>query len=212
MLQLDVSRLGRAGAHVLALGAHPDDIEIGAGGALLRLRALLPQATFRWLVLSGTPQRHAEAREAAEAFGADHVELRAFPDAQLPAHAEAVKQELRLVADGAGQPDLVIAPWRHDRHQDHRLLGELVWQVFRGSAVWCYEVPKWEGDLATPNLYVTLDDAVVDHKLALLQRCFPSQRGKDWFDADVFRGLLRLRGVECRARWAEGFHADKVVV
>jgi LmbE family N-acetylglucosaminyl deacetylase len=199
---------------VLAIGAHPDDIEIAAGGTLLTLAERQPLMRVRYVVLTGEPQRHAEARGAARAFtpNADlTVELHDLPDGRLPAVYGQVKEALEDVARSF-RPDVVLAPSPRDAHQDHRIVGELVPTAFRNHVVLNYEIPKWDGDLGRTNVYVPLSDEVARQKIELLDKCFPSQRARDWWDEETFLGLARLRGVECRARYAEAFTCTKLVV
>jgi LmbE family N-acetylglucosaminyl deacetylase len=196
---------------VLAIGAHPDDIEIGAGGALLTLSEGRSPLHVRYVVLTGTPERHVEARNAAAAFlpGADvAVDLHELPEGRLPAVWEWVKNTLETVA-AAGIPDLIIGPSRTDAHQDHRTIAEILPTVFRRSLSIEYEVPKWDGDLDRRSLYVPLSADTMHRKIELLHKCFPSQRFRDWWDDEVFSGLARLRGMECRAPYAEAFHSSK---
>jgi LmbE family N-acetylglucosaminyl deacetylase len=199
---------------LLALGAHADDIEIAAGGTILRLGARPEGLEARWVVLSADDERAAEAGAAAAAFapGAD-VRLGGLRDAWFPADFGAAKGTLLSAIDGF-QPDIVLAPALHDRHQDHRLLAELTWQVLRSHAIWEYEIPKYEGDLRDPNLFVHLPSAIAHRKVDLLLSCFPSQASREWFDREVFLGLMRLRGLEARAPdgYAEAFHARKITV
>jgi LmbE family N-acetylglucosaminyl deacetylase len=195
---------------LLAVGAHPDDIEIGCGGTLLRLAAAR-DLVAHVAVLTGTPERQAEAQAAARRFlaGAElHLHLSDLPDGRLPAHWGSVKQWLEELARTV-RPDLVLAPRREDAHQDHRLLAEVVPTVWRDSLVLHYEIPKWDGDLRPVTHYVPLDDAVARRKVDLLDECYPSQRGRDWWDEEMFLGLMRLRGMECRGRYAEGFAVGK---
>lgn len=193
---------------VVCLGAHPDDIEIGCGGTLLTM-AERADATVRALVLTGDPARATEAREALPRFcpGAS-VQVCGLPDGRLPAHWSTVKDKLEEFA--RREPaNIVLAPRVDDAHQDHRLLGALARTVWRDALILHYEIPKWDGDLATPSHYVALDRATAHRKIELLHRCFPSQRARDWWDDELFLGLLRLRGVETRARYAEGFYVAK---
>jgi len=199
---------------LVVIGAHPDDIEIAAGGLLLSVAAASPGLRVRYVLLSGSPERHAEARAAAAAFlpGADlSFALHSLPDGRLPAHWETVKQSLHAVADTV-QPDLVLCPWVGDAHQDHRLLGELVPTAFRSAFALQYEIPKWDGDLGRPTVYLPLVDEVARRKVELLHASFPSQKSRDWWDDEVFLGLARLRGMECRSRYAEAFHCPKLVL
>jgi LmbE family N-acetylglucosaminyl deacetylase len=201
---------------LLALGAHADDIEIGAGGTILALLRSGRVAEIDWIVLSGDAVRAAEATASAEALVGGRAESRLrvesfrerfFPyDARIKEYLDALGRDV--------SPDLVFAPHLADRHQDHRVVAELVWQTFRDHLVWEYEIAKYEGDLPTPNVYVPLDPALVQAKIDHLTRAFPSQAGRSWFDADAFRATLRLRGIECQAPsgYAEGFTARKLVV
>src|SRR5580700_8419535 len=197
---------------VLAIGAHPDDIEIGAGGLLLALAESRLRVTY--VVLTGSSERHAEARAAAAAFlpGADlTISMHDLPEGRLPAVWVAVKELLEDVARSV-TPDLIVAPSSADAHQDHRTIGELVPTVFRDSLYLAYEIPKWDGDMGRPSVYVPLSDSTARRKVELLHKCFPSQRNRDWWDDEVFLGLARLRGVECRARYAEAFHCSKSII
>ena len=197
---------------VLAIGAHPDDIEIGAGGLLLQLAARPLQA--RYVLLTGTAERQAEARAAAAAFlpGADlTVELSQLPEGRLPAAWAQVKEILEQVARSCS-PDVILAPSVGDAHQDHRTIAEIVPTVFRDQVCLSYEIPKWDGDLGRPSLYVPLSPETARRKVELLHKCYPSQHGRDWWDDEVFLGLARLRGMECRARYAEAFSCAKWVI
>ena len=197
---------------VLAIGAHPDDIEIGAGGLLLGLAESPLRA--RYVVLTGTPERRPEARNAAHSFlpGADlTVEFHDLPEGRLPAVWASVKEILEDVARSYA-PDVIIAPSSADAHQDHRTIGEIVPTVFRDQLYLAYEIPKWDGDMGRPSVYVPVPAHLMQLKLELLHKCFPSQRGRDWWDDEVFLGLARLRGMECRARYAEAFTCSKSVI
>jgi LmbE family N-acetylglucosaminyl deacetylase len=196
---------------VLCVGAHPDDVEIGCGGTLLGLTGR-PATTVTGLVLTGTPDRRKEAEAALPRFfpGAA-VRVLDLPDGRLPAHWDAVKGALEECADDL-RPTVVLAPRVDDAHQDHRLLGRLVSTVWRDALVLHYEIPKWDGDSRSPNVYVRLTDDDARRKVELLHECFPSQAGRDWWDDEVFSGLLRLRGMESRNRYAEGFVAGKLLL
>jgi LmbE family N-acetylglucosaminyl deacetylase len=199
---------------VLALGAHPDDIEIGAGGTLLTLAAAQPGLRVHYLVMTGSADRQVEARNAATAFlgGADlTVELHDLPEGRLPACWERVKDLLEDVAT-ASSPDIVLAPSPQDAHQDHRTIAEIVPTVFRDQLYLAYEIPKWDGDLGRPLLYAPLSAETAQRKLELLHKCFPSQQHRDWWDDEVFLGLARLRGMECRASYAEAFTCAKALI
>ena len=197
---------------LLAIGAHPDDVEIGAGGLLLQLAAGPLQA--RYVLLTGAAERQAEARAAATAFlpGADlTVELSQLPDGRLPEAWAQVKEILEQVARSCS-PDVILAPSVGDAHQDHRTIAEIVPTVFRDQLCLSYEIPKWDGDLGRPSLYVPLSEETARRKVELLHKCYPSQHGRDWWDDEVFLSLARLRGMECRARYAEAFGCAKWVM
>jgi LmbE family N-acetylglucosaminyl deacetylase len=201
---------------LLCLGAHPDDIEIGCGGTIATLSTAFPGLRVSWVVLSGARQRADEARRRAHAFcQPPELEYIAadFRDSFFPYEGAELMQLFHELA-GRLRPDLIFTHHRHDRHQDHRVVAELTWNAFRGRTILEYEIPKWEGDLGQPNLYVPLSAEVAERKIAALLEYFPSQRDKPWFDRETFAGLLRLRGLESQSptRYAEAFHAPKLVI
>ena len=202
---------------VLAIGCHADDIEIGCGGALLTLIRSNPELEVDWIVLAAPGERAEEARRSAEAFlagaGTARVEVHDFRDGFLPyvgAEVKDVFEALKARVD----PQVVFTHTGYDFHQDHRLACELTWNTFRRHVILEYEIPKVDGDLGRPNLYVPLAADVVEQKLALLEEHFPSQSGKHWYDRETFLGLMRLRGMEAVAptRFAEAFTCRKVVL
>jgi LmbE family N-acetylglucosaminyl deacetylase len=199
---------------VLALGAHPDDIEIAAGGTLLSLAERHPGLQVRYVLMTGSPERQREARAAARAFtpGADLVlETHDLPDGRLPAVYGQVKEIMEGVARSL-RPDVILAPTTADAHQDHRTVGELVPTSFRDQLCLGYEIPKWDGDLTRPNTYFPLTDEVARRKTELLDKCYPSQAGRDWWGEETFLALARLRGMECRAHYAEAFACTKLLI
>jgi LmbE family N-acetylglucosaminyl deacetylase len=199
---------------VLVIGAHADDIEIGCGGTLLMLLECLPGIEITWVVLTGSPDRQAEARNSARAYlDTDrlHVLTPGFDDGFLPHTGRDCK--LFFESLKGFQPDLIFTHARPDLHQDHRFSNELTWNTFRDHAILEYEIPKFDGDLGQPNYFVPLSDAQAQKKVELLHTHFATQRGKHWFDPTLFFGLMRLRGMECRhAGCAEAFIARKVVI
>ena len=211
MLSLLPERLDR----MLLLGAHCDDIAIGAGGALLELCRSHPGLAVSALVLTGGGSlREEEERAALAAFcpGARlDVTVLDLPDGRVPTRWERAKlalEELRT----AGEPDLIMAPTRYDAHQDHRTLAELVPTVFRDHLVLGYEILKWDGDLRQPTAYLPLAEPVLREKVAKLHEHYGSQRDRTWFDAETFSGLARVRGVQCHARYAEAFFCSKAIL
>ncbi len=202
---------------LLCLGAHPDDIEIGAGGTVLQLARNGRLGAVNWVVFSGTPERVREGRAAAEAFltGATRptVAFHDLRDGYFPAQFAEVKDVLETIKATA-RPDLVLMPRARDAHQDHRLVAELARTTFRDHLLLEYEIAKYDGDLQPPNAYVALDEAVLARKIEIILASFGSQRGRTWFDAEAFRGLARIRGIEAGggARYAEAYHANKVLL
>jgi hypothetical protein len=196
---------------VLCLGAHPDDIEIGCGGTLLAL-AERSGTDLAALVLTGSAERAAESRAALnDLAGKVDTTVLDFPDGRLPSVWGDVKEALETHAR-AFRPDVVLAPRVDDAHQDHRLVGRLVATVWRDALALHYEIPKWDGDVGAPTHYVALTGEQARRKVELLNRHFVSQRERDWWDDELFLGLMRIRGVECRSRYAEAYFCDKVVV
>jgi len=187
---------------VLALGAHSDDIEIGAGGTILQWIAEGRKLDVTWCVLSAPGARRGEAEASAADYldGAVRSEIicAEFRDGHFPYDGAAIKAWFEGMKSRAA-PDVVLTHRRDDAHQDHREVAKLTWNTFRDHVVLEYEIPKWDGDLGQPNLHVPITEATLERKIALLDRHFGTQRGKDWFDRDTFRGLARLRGMECRA-------------
>jgi LmbE family N-acetylglucosaminyl deacetylase len=214
MLPLELTTPSARPLSVLAVGAHPDDIEIGAGGMLLSLAESRPGLQARYVVLTGTADRQLEARHAARSFlpSAElNVELLSLPEGRLPAAWDQVKDALEQVAQSCS-PDLILAPSRDDAHQDHRVIAEIMPTVFRDQLYLAYEIPKWDGDVGRPSMYFPLSPEIAQRKVELLNKCFPSQRTRDWWDEDVFLGLARLRGMECRASYAEAFTCTKSLI
>jgi LmbE family N-acetylglucosaminyl deacetylase len=200
---------------VLCLGAHGDDIEIGAGATILGLIAAGVRLEAHWCVLSAAGPRGEEARASADAFLAGAasatIETADFRDGYFPADGTRLKDWIEALA-GRVSPDVILTHHDDDRHQDHREVARLTWNAFRNHLILAYEIPKWDGDLGRPNLYMPVGERALERKIELLMTHFGSQRSKDWFDPETFRGLARLRGMECRApeRYAEAFHARKI--
>ncbi len=200
---------------VLCVGAHSDDIEIGCGGSLLQLAAS-GQASLHWAVLSAVGEREAEARNSAAQFAGSalaSLHMAEFSDGFMPYDGAAIKtffeQNLKPL-----HPDLIFTHSRNDAHQDHRLIAELTWNTFRNHLILEYEIPKYDGDLSRPGVYVPLSEQERDRKVELLLSCFSTQRAKHWFQESTFLALMRLRGMECNAPsgYAEAFHGRKLVL
>ena len=213
MLRLEIPRRPKKALRILCLGAHSDDIEIGCGGTLLHLLEG-GAVEIDWVVFSGSPVRAREARTSARRLARGSRSLRIvtkrFRDGFFPSQATRIKEEFERLKRGPS-PDVVFCPWRGDAHQDHRLLSELTGNTFRDHLVLEYEIPKYDGDLGSPNLYVPLAEETVRRKVEHLMGAFPSQAGNQWFDREAFRAILRLRGIESNSpsRFAEGFYCRK---
>jgi len=217
MLPLKIPSPAGRPLRVLCLGAHSDDIEIGCGGALLDLLRSRRRIECRWVVFSAAGIRATEASGSARRFlgrmAERAVELHEFRDGYFPSQFEDVKNAFEALGRSF-VPDVVFTHRREDRHQDHRTVSDLTWNTFRRQLVLEYEIPKWDGDLGSPSCYIPLSASAMTRKVQLLMRGFASQRSKDWFDEETFRGLARLRGMECRSPsgYAEAFYGRKVAL
>lgn len=203
------------GARVLCLGSHCDDIEIGCGGTLLRLLAENQGCHVDWIVFSSTSARRREALTGARLFlqeaKSSNVVIHRYRDGFFPYLGGKIKDEFERMK-GKLRPDLIFTHGRGDLHQDHRLINELTWNTWRNHMILEYEIPKYDGDLGSPNLFVPLDQGVCRKKVTYLHQAYRSQAGKHWFAEETFLGLLRLRGVESAAEFAEAFYARKILV
>jgi LmbE family N-acetylglucosaminyl deacetylase len=203
--------------HVLCIGAHADDIEIGCGGTLLRLLAERPETTVRWIVFSGNDVRRCEARNSAEAFlgkpGRHQIDIFDFKDGYFPFHGAAIKDAFEALKNTI-EPSLIFSHWTGDAHQDHRLIAELCHCTFRNHLILEYEIPKFDSDLGNPNVFVPLPREQMIRKVEFILANFPSQAARQWFDEATFTSLARLRGIGCNASegLAEAFHATKLVI
>lgn len=202
---------------ILCLGAHSDDIEIGCGGTLLQLAASGRELDIQWTVFSGNTTRREEARKSAafwlEGIPRSNITLHGFRDGFFPDEWRDIKESFEQLK-ASFDPDLIFTHCDGDRHQDHRIINELTWNTFRNHTVLEYEIPKYDGDLRTPDVYTPLAAEYAAEKSAALMRYFNSQGSRHWFCEELFLGLMRLRGSECcsPAGYAEGFHARKLVV
>lgn len=211
-LSLDGSK---DGLNLLFLGAHCDDIEIGCGGTILRLLRDYDIAHVRWVVFSSNAQRKQEASNCARAFleGVDSakIDVLEFQDGYFSRQYKEIKDYYEGLKSDF-QPDVIFTHYQHDLHQDHRLLSELAWNTFRNHLILEYEIPKYDGDLGNPNVFVNLDEALVKQKVAKLMEHYGSQRSKHWFDEETFISLVRLRGMQSACRYAEGFYSRKLTI
>jgi LmbE family N-acetylglucosaminyl deacetylase len=200
---------------VLCLGAHSDDIEIGCGATILRLIQEQPTIQIYWFVFSAAGVRAREAKQSANdilrGVRARRIRAMHFRESYFPSQWPAIKDVFEQVKHEFN-PDLVLTQYRDDRHQDHRVLSDLAWNTFRNHLVLEYEIPKYDGDLGTPNVYIPVQRELCERKVAALLKYFKSQTERHWFTSDTFWALLRLRGIECAARsgFAEAFYGRKL--
>jgi LmbE family N-acetylglucosaminyl deacetylase len=216
MTELKLAPRGKA-LKILCLGAHSDDIEIGCGGAVLKLLKSHRGVAFDWIVFSATEKRRKEAVAGAAAFlegaGRRNVVVKSFRDGFFPYDGGAIKEYFEELK-GSVNPDLIFTHCRQDLHQDHRLVSELTWNTFRDHVILEYEIAKYDGDLGSPNVFIPLDETVCAAKTARILKNFGSQAGNSWFAEDAFRALMRLRGIESNAPsgYAEGFYGRKLTL
>ena len=202
---------------ILCLGAHPDDIEIGCGGTILRVIKEAPDALFRWVVFSGNQQRREEATQSADLFlkeaKSKKTIVKEFKESYFPFIGDQIKDTFEELKNDFS-PDLIFTHYSNDAHQDHRLISNLTWNTFRNNLIFEYEIPKYDGDLGNPNFYVYLSESQVALKTNNICRIFQTQRKKQWFDEETFRSILRLRGVESNSpsKFAEAFYCRKISI
>jgi LmbE family N-acetylglucosaminyl deacetylase len=216
MLTLSLQHAVPAISHVLCLGAHADDIEIGCGGTIISMLEAKQPPAVTWVVFSAEGLRAQEARQSAESFLATAVKrdilINSYRDGFFPYTGVQIKEAFEELKSKIS-PDLIFTHYRHDLHQDHRIVADLTWNTFRDHLILEYEIPKYDGDLGAPNVFLPLDESLCRRKIDTILTSFKSQRGKRWFSEEVFRSLLRLRGMECNApnNHAEAFYSRKLV-
>lgn len=217
MIPLTV-RKSKSPLTILCLGAHSDDIEIGCGGTILRLiRDYQRNVAVRWVVFSSRAEREAEAVRSAHAFlrsaKTKQVTINKFQDSFFPYQGSEIKEYMHRLSESAS-PDIIFTHYRSDLHQDHRLISELTWNAFRDHYILEYEIPKYDGDLGAPNVFVPLKESICRNKISYLLKYFKSQRRRPWFTAETFLAIQRLRGIECNSRsgYAEAFYGRKIVM
>jgi LmbE family N-acetylglucosaminyl deacetylase len=202
---------------ILCLGAHADDLEIGCGGTLMEILAQRPEINVHWVVFSAYGRRAEEAALSSERFldlaRWKKIMVENYRDSFFPAEYGRIKEYFEQIKTEIA-PDLIFTHCREDMHQDHRVIAELTWCAFRNQVILEYEIPKYEGDLGAPSLFVPLAEEVCRRKIEAIMECFSSQHDKQWFSADTYWALLRLRGLECNSptRFAEAFHIRKMRV
>ena len=217
MLKVLPDKNRNANLHVLCIGAHSDDIEIGCGGTLLRLIEQYPKAVFHWVVLSAPSARSKEASESAYLFlkhvRVKNVIIKEFRDGFFPYVGTEIKEFFEVLKKQFS-PDLIFTHTRNDLHQDHRLVSELTWNTYRDHLILEFEIPKYDGDLGSPNFFVPLSVKLCNQKIENILKCFKTQRTNHWFSEETFSSILRLRGIESNAqsKFAEAFYCRKIIL
>jgi LmbE family N-acetylglucosaminyl deacetylase len=217
LLKLDFSQNPDFAYKILCLGAHCDDIEIGCGGTILKLIETYSNIIFYWVVFSSNQQRAKEAIKSANNFlqGAkiEKIEIKSFRNSFFPFVGAEIKDYFEQLKTKFA-PDLIFTHYRHDRHQDHRLISDLTWNTYRDHLILEYEIPKYDGDLSSPNMFVHLDRAICQRKITYLMEYFATQSNKQWFTEETFLSILRLRGIESNAstQYAEAFYCRKGIL
>jgi LmbE family N-acetylglucosaminyl deacetylase len=215
VIELDLARAVPPLTRVLCLGAHADDLEIGCGGTLLTLVERNPRVGVTWVVFGASGERAREALVSARTLLASvqdkQIIVKDFRDGFFPYEGASVKGAFEEIK-ARFAPDVIFTHHRQDLHQDHRVIADLTWQTFRDHFILEYEVPKYDGDLGAPNVFVPLPELVCRRKIAHILAAFPSQADRRWFKEDVFAALLRLRGLESNAPTdhAEAFYVRKL--
>lgn len=203
------------GLKILCLGAHPDDIEIGCGGTILRLQTTFPDLKFYWNVFSGNKTRASEALKSANAFltrtKSKIINISEFKESYFPFIGKEIKDYFEKIKN-TFSPDIIFTHFKNDAHQDHRLISQLTWNTFRDNLILEYEIPKYDGDLSKPNFYVSINESLINEKIDLICNIFESQLKKLWFSKNTFQALLRLRGIESNSDsgYAEAFYCKKL--
>jgi LmbE family N-acetylglucosaminyl deacetylase len=217
MLALNLPDDPAAPVKLLLLGAHCDDIEIGCGGTVLNLLSTRANVDVAWVVFSSTSEREREAHAGASLFleqaSRKNVIVRQFRDGFFPYQGVEIKEFFEQLKQDV-DPDLIFTHYREDRHQDHRTISDLTWNTWRRHLILEYEIPKYDGDLGAPNLFVPLAKDVCARKAKYICDTFQSEGNKSWMTEDAFLAILRLRGIECAApdHYAEAFHCRKLVL
>ena len=214
MIKLQIEERSE-GLNLLLLGAHCDDIEIGAGGTILRLVNEYKINHIKWVVFASTPERAKEAKDCADFFlqgvSSKEIIIRDFRDGFLLQSRFEIKSFFEEIKSGFS-PDLVLTHNQYDLHQDHKLLSELSWNTFRNHLILEYEIPKYDGDTGNPGLFFEIDKATAERKVFGLMEYYGTQRKKHWFDNETFYALLRLRGMQSACHYAEAFYSRKIVL
>jgi LmbE family N-acetylglucosaminyl deacetylase len=215
MLRLTFGSRNGSPRKVLCLGAHADDIEIGAGGAILRLCEQYDDLEVFWVVFAASGPRGAEARKSASVFlkkaYRKTVVVKSFRDGFFPFQGARIKEYFEDLKESF-DPDVILTHNRSDLHQDHRFISEATWNTFRDHFILEYEIVKYDGDLGSPNFFVGLDAETCRKKIGAIMTCFKTQNNRKWFTEETFLSILKLRGIESSAKdaYAEGYYCRKM--
>ena len=217
MLNTTFSFASQKGLKLLCVGAHCDDIEIGCGGTLLKFIEEYKIAQLKWVVFSSNATRKKEALSSAKQFlkGVHGVDIKVFDfkDGYLPSAWETVKDEFETIKENFA-PDIIFTHYRNDLHQDHRVINELTWNTFRNHLIFEYEIPKYDGDLGNPNIFVPLEKQHLNRKKEIILNSFKSQLNKQWLDDTLLTSIARMRGIECASQsdFAEALYCRKITI
>lgn len=212
-----ISLNNRSPKNILCLGAHCDDIEIGCGGTILKFIGTMKDVSVNWVVFSSDDRRGKEALKSAKNILRDaknvNIEIKRFRTSFFPYHGAEIKEYFEKIKQEF-HPDIIFTHYRNDLHQDHRVISELTWNTFRDHLIFEYEIPKYDGDFGSPNLFIYLNDVICRNKIDIIFKYFKSQYDKRWFTKDTFLSILRLRGVESNApnKYAEAFYCRKIIL
>ena len=216
MLNLNFNKTEESSFRILCLGSHSDDIEIGCGGTIIKLMENLSNVDLLWVVFSAGGVRKKEAQRSASLFSnkAHQKDIRTlnFRDSFFPYQGLEIKEYFETIKEF--NPDLIFTHYHKDHHQDHRLVSELTSNTFRNNMILEYEIPKYDGDLGSPNIFVNLDEKYCQKKIELILDCFTSQLDNHWFSDETFRSIMRLRGIQCNSStgYAESFYGRKISI
>lgn len=217
MIKFNLSKKKDEPLKILCLGAHSDDIEIGCGGTILRLLSEYDNVEVKWIVFSANSKRANEAEKSAKLFLRNvrkkNVIIKNFRESFFPYIGSEIKEYFEEIK-GEFKPDIIFTHYRHDLHQDHRLISELTWNTFRDHLILEYEIIKFDGDLGKPNFFIYLDEEISLKKIEYVLNSFKTQRSRKWFTKDAFLSILRLRGIESNAQdtYAEAFYCRKMLL
>jgi len=200
---------------VLFVGAHTDDIEHGAGGLLCKLiKQQSIDITYLCLSRCTDIPRNAtilQDQEEVTRFLTSNnvtVAMHDFPNRRLGEHAFEIRELLESVKEEF-KPDLVITHWIKDIHQDHRLIAEESFRVFRNTSVISYECTRSSPEFAA-NYFVDLTREEVEAKIELLA-LYKTQANLYYNKPDVVRALAIMRGVEVGQAFAEGYSVIRLI-